>query len=129
MKKIVLIVCMCISSMLYAQNESVDLFTKGFKLYENRDYNLARKYMNQVVNMSSTTPDIREKAADIISRCDDLLDASHVPSIYISDLDLNFSAEGDFKELNIAADGVWNIRTIPSWCEIVEMSKNNLRLW
>ena len=123
----VIFVKTAIISSAQVTSESVDLYARALKCYENNDKEAARRLLTQVVNMASTNPDVRERAKELLERCQP--QAKAAARIDVSEQNLNFAADGDFKEFTVTASGQWKVVETSPWCEVVETTRNYLKLW
>ena len=130
MKKLILsLILLLVTCCMFAQS-SVDgdaLFKKAEMCYNTGDFKSAEKLLLQVSSMSAVNPDIREKAQDLLVKC--RKDIRREPVLKVSEHNLNFISDGDFKELNVSSTNNWAVNHIASWCTIVEKSRNYLKIW
>lgn len=130
MKKLFLMVIFVMTALISSAqvtSESADLYARALKCYENNDKEAARRLLTQVVNMASTNPDVRERAKELLERCQP--QAKAAARIDVSEHNLNFAADGDFKEFTVTASGQWRVVETSPWCEVVETTRNYLKLW
>lgn len=118
-----------ISAVSYAQvmDESADFYARALKYYESGDNDAARRLLTQVVNMDSANPEVREKAEELLLKCQPKEGSE--ARIEVSEHNLNFSADGDFKEFNVEASAEWMIVESDPWCQIVESTRNYVKIW
>ena len=95
----VIFVMTALISSAQVTSESADLYARALKCYENNDKEAARRLLTQVVNMASTNPDVRERAKELLERCQP--QAKAAARIDVSEHNLNFAADGDFKEIGL----------------------------
>lgn len=110
-------------------SESTDLFNKGYEYFINGDkesMKMAVELMNQVIDMPSTDPDLRQKAKTIVDKCNEVIGKVVVK---VSASNLNFAADGDFQELNVSVKGAWSVSSSSDWLKVEEKSRNYLKLW
>ena len=130
MKKILLMVIFVLTAIVASAqvvDESADLYASALKSYENNDKDKARILLTKVLNMSSTNPEVRELAKELLEKCKPQETAPS--SIVVSEHNQNFSADGDFREFTVSASDKWKVDEVCSWCEIVELTKNYMKIW
>ena len=126
MKKLfTIVVAVSMSFFLFAEESARDMYEKGIKAFNAKDYSLAIKCMSAVVK-PSTDFHTRTQAQDIINKCQEMLDRD---SVRVSVTGLTFKAEGEFKSLNVWATSKWEIDRLPGWVNVVAVSDNYVKLW